>query len=39
MIGVVLVFRDITERRMSEGALMRAEKLAAAGRLAATSRA
>ena len=36
MIGVVLVFRDITERRMSEGALMRAEKLAAAGRLAAT---
>ncbi|WP_158945209.1 ATP-binding protein [Granulicella sp. S190] len=36
LIGVVLVFRDITERRMSEGALMRAEKLAAAGRLAAT---
>jgi PAS domain S-box-containing protein len=36
MIGVVLVFRDITERRMSEGALMRAEKLVAAGRLAAT---
>jgi PAS domain S-box-containing protein len=36
MIGVVLVFRDITDRRMSEGALMRAEKLAAAGRLAAT---
>jgi PAS domain S-box-containing protein len=36
MIGVVLVFRDITERRMSEEALMRAEKLAAAGRLAAT---
>jgi PAS domain S-box-containing protein len=36
MIGVVLIFRDITERRMSEGALMRAEKLAAAGRLAAT---
>jgi PAS domain S-box-containing protein len=36
MIGVVLVFRDITERRVSEGALMRAEKLAAAGRLAAT---
>jgi len=27
---------DITERRMSEGALMRAEKLAAAGRLAAS---
>jgi PAS domain S-box-containing protein len=36
MIGVVLVFRDITERRMSEGVLMRAEKLAAAGRLAAS---
>jgi PAS domain S-box-containing protein len=36
MIGVVLVFRDITERRISEGALMRAEKLAAAGRLAAS---
>jgi PAS domain S-box-containing protein len=36
MIGIVLVFRDITERRMSEGALMRAEKLAAAGRLAAS---
>jgi PAS domain S-box-containing protein len=36
MIGIVLIFRDITERRMSEGALMRAEKLAAAGRLAAS---
>jgi PAS domain S-box-containing protein len=36
LIGIVLVFRDITERRMSEGALMRAEKLAAAGRLAAS---
>ncbi|MGD0445931.1 MAG: ATP-binding protein [Edaphobacter sp.] len=36
MIGIVLVFRDITERRMSEGVLMRAEKLAAAGRLAAS---
>jgi PAS domain S-box-containing protein len=36
IIGIVLVFRDITERRMSEGALMRAEKLAAAGRLAAS---
>jgi PAS domain S-box-containing protein len=36
MIGIVLVFRDISERRMSEGALMRAEKLAAAGRLAAS---
>ena len=36
MIGIVLVFRDITDRRISEGALMRAEKLAAAGRLAAS---
>jgi PAS domain S-box-containing protein len=36
MIGIVLVFRNITERRMSEGALMRAEKLATAGRLAAS---
>ena len=36
MIGIVLVFRDIMERRISEGALMRAEKLAAAGRLAAS---
>jgi PAS domain S-box-containing protein len=36
MIGVVLVFRDITERRVSEGALMRAEKLATAGRMAAS---
>ena len=36
MIGIVLVFRNITERRISEGALMRAEKLAAAGRLAAS---
>lgn len=36
MIGIVLVFRDIADRRMSEGALMRAEKLAAAGRLAAS---
>jgi PAS domain S-box-containing protein len=36
MIGIVLVFRDVTERRMSEGALMRAEKLAVAGRLAAS---
>jgi PAS domain S-box-containing protein len=36
IIGVVLIFRDITERRMSEGALMRAEKLASAGRLAAS---
>ncbi len=36
LIGIVLVFRDIMERRISEGALMRAEKLAAAGRLAAS---
>lgn len=35
-IGVVLVFRDCTERRSSEMALMRAEKLAAAGKLAAS---
>jgi PAS domain S-box-containing protein len=35
MIGVVLVFRDISERHASEAALMRAEKLASAGRLAA----
>ena len=36
LIGVVLVFRDITDRKLSDDALMRAEKLAAAGRLAAT---
>lgn len=36
IIGVVLVFRDCTERRSSEIALMRAEKLAAAGKLAAS---
>jgi PAS domain S-box-containing protein len=35
MIGIVLVFRDISERYASEQALMRAEKLASAGRLAA----
>jgi PAS domain S-box-containing protein len=35
MIGVVLVFRDISERYTAEVALMRAEKLASAGRLAA----
>jgi PAS domain S-box-containing protein len=35
MIGIVLVFRDITQRHASEAALMRAEKLASAGRLAA----
>jgi PAS domain S-box-containing protein len=33
--GVVLVFRDISERRQSENALIRAEKLASAGRLSA----
>ena len=36
MIGIVLVFRDISERYASEVALMRAEKLASAGRLAAS---
>ncbi len=38
MIGIVLVFRDISERYASELALMRAEKLASAGRLAAAHR-
>ncbi len=36
MIGIVLVFRDISDRRISESALMRAEKLATAGRMAAS---
>lgn len=36
MIGIVLVFHDCTERRGSDIALMRAEKLAAAGKLAAS---
>lgn len=36
MIGIVLVFRDCTDRRNSQTALMRAEKLAAAGKLAAS---
>jgi PAS domain S-box-containing protein len=36
MIGIVLVFRDITDRRLSESALMRSEKLATAGRMAAS---
>lgn len=36
MLGIVLVFRDISDRRSSEVALMRAEKLAAAGKLAAS---
>jgi PAS domain S-box-containing protein len=35
MIGIVLAFRDITERYESQLALMRTEKLASAGRLAA----
>ena len=35
MIGIVLVFRDVSERYAAERALMRAEKLASAGRLAA----
>ena len=35
MIGIVLVFRDISEKYASEQALMRTEKLASAGRLAA----
>jgi PAS domain S-box-containing protein len=36
IVGVVMVFRDITKQRLSEKALLRAEKLSAAGRLAAT---
>jgi PAS domain S-box-containing protein len=35
MIGIVLVFRDISERYASQMALVRTEKLAAAGRLSA----
>ena len=35
MIGIVLIFRDISERYASEQALMRTEKLASAGRLSA----
>jgi PAS domain S-box-containing protein len=35
MTGIVLVFRDISERYAAEQSLMRAEKLASAGRLAA----
>jgi PAS domain S-box-containing protein len=36
MIGIVLVFRDISEKYASQLALMRAEKLASAGRMAAS---
>ena len=36
MIGVVLVFRDVTEERRIQGALVASEKLAVAGRLAAS---
>ncbi len=36
MIGVVLVFRDVTEERRLQAALVASEKLAVAGRLAAT---
>ena len=34
--GIVMVFRDVTETRRSEAALIAAEKLAVAGRLAAS---
>jgi PAS domain S-box-containing protein len=36
MIGVVLIFRDVTEERKVQGALVASEKLAVAGRLAAS---
>ncbi|MGB6871042.1 MAG: CHASE3 domain-containing protein [Acidobacteriaceae bacterium] len=36
MIGVVLVFRDVTEERQMQSALVSSEKLAVAGRLAAS---
>jgi PAS domain S-box-containing protein len=36
MIGVVLVFRDVTEERRVQAALVASEKLAVAGRLAAS---
>lgn len=36
MIGVVLVFRDVTEEREMQSALVASEKLAVAGRLAAS---
>jgi PAS domain S-box-containing protein len=34
--GVVMVFRDVTEQRRTQGALLASEKLAVTGRLAAT---
>ncbi len=36
MIGIVLVFRDVTEQKRTEAALIANEKLAVAGRLAAS---
>jgi signal transduction histidine kinase len=36
LIGVVLVFRDVTKQREMEAALLRSEKLSTAGRFAAT---
>jgi PAS domain S-box-containing protein len=36
LIGVIIVFRDVTEQRRTQAALLASEKLAVAGRLAAT---
>jgi len=36
ILGVIIVFRDVTEQRRTQAALMASEKLAVAGRLAAT---
>jgi len=36
LIGIVLVFRDVTEKKRTEAALVASEKLAIAGRLAAS---
>jgi PAS domain S-box-containing protein len=36
LIGIVLVFRDVTDQKRTEAALIASEKLAVAGRLAAT---
>jgi PAS domain S-box-containing protein len=36
LIGIVLVFRDVTEKKRTEAALVASEKLAVAGRLAAS---